>query len=739
MKEIRLNDQWTFYALPDDAPEGLPEGFPEACPGLSGEAVSLPHVFSRNGAPCRGRGVYSRLVPGDPAGENAWLSFEAVDQCCRVWIDGTEAGRHEGGYSRFRIPVPRDVLRKESFRVDVLADNRLNEHVSPHFGDFTVFGGIPRPVSLILCGKTCFDRGYWGTDGLVLRASPDENGGGVIRLETRILCGENASLRVRVTDPLEQPVAGDDFPCSPSLSLRIPGARLWRGREDPALYRLFAELLRDGQVADRVSLSFGFRRLGADGNGLRLNGQPVFLRGVAKHQDRAGVGPASSPEQIAEDFDLIDEVGANAVRLSHYQHPQAAYDECDRRGVLAWAEIPMLKMTEDPALRENAEKQLTELVLQNIHHPSVFCWGIQNEIAMFRDAPFMHENCRRMHRLIRELDPDRLSACANLYPLKPASRLNEITDVVGYNVYFGWYYGEIPDFGPWLDRFRAARPSAAFGITEYGVDANTALHSEAPKIKDYSEEYQALWHESVYPQIEARSWLWGSFVWNMFDFSSDRRTEGGLKGVNAKGLVTHDRKTRKDAFYYYKARWSDVPFVHLCSKRFTTRAQDRVDIRCYTNQPAVRLSVNGIPAGEIPAANGTVLFRDVPLQAGENRIEAEAGACRDSCAWILADEPDPSFRLPEAEGGPVRNWFLAEDDFRREGYFSIEDTANDLLDNPAARKVLETYVPALVRVMTEQSVIPLGLAMKSILTHDPDDIPDLKKINDDLNRIPNDD
>ena len=422
MKEICLNDQWTFYALPDDAPEGFPEDFAS----LPCESVSLPHVFSRGGQPCRGRGLYSRLVPGDSSGENAWLSFEAVDQCCRVWIDGTEAGRHEGGYSRFRIPVPREALRKERFRVDILADNRLNEHVSPHFGDFTVFGGIPRPVSLIVCGETCFDRGYWGTDGLVLRASADGDGSGLVRLETHILCGENASLRIRVLDSLERPVVEEEFPCGPSPSLRIPGVRLWRGREDPALYRLSAELVRNGQAADRVSLSFGFRRLEADGTGFRLNGQPVFLRGVAKHQDRAGIGPASAPEQIAEDFELIDEIGANAVRLSHYQHPQAAYDECDRRGILAWAEIPMLKMTEDPALQENAETQLTELVLQNIHHPAVFCWGIQNEIAMFRDAPFMHENCRRMHRLIRELDPDRLSACANLYPLKPASRLNEI-------------------------------------------------------------------------------------------------------------------------------------------------------------------------------------------------------------------------------------------------------------------------------------------------------------------------
>ena len=733
MKEIRLDSNWIFSFLPDSAPEGLPD----SVPGPAGESVSLPHVFSREGKPCRGRGVYSRAVSGNPAWKTGWLSFEAVDQCCRVWIDGVEAGSHAGGYSRFRIPVPPEALRKESFRVDILVDNRLNEHVSPHFGDFTVFGGIPRPVSLIACESACFDRGYYGTEGLILRASVDENGDGCVRLEPHVLCGASASLRISLADPEDREILREESPCGPSLSLCVPSPRLWRGRQDPALYTLRADLLLGETAVDQVTLPFGFRTLSADGSGLQLNGQPFFLRGVAKHQDRAVSGPAASPAEIAEDFDLIDRIGANAVRLSHYQHPRAAYDECDRRGILAWAEIPMLKMTEDPALQENAVSQLTELILQNIHHPSVFCWGIQNEIAMFRDAPFMHEACRNLHDLAKRLDPDRLSACANLYPLKPASKLNEITDIVGYNIYFGWYYGEMNDFGPWLDRFHEARPGVSLGITEYGVDANLALHSEEPVLKDYSEEYQALWHETVYPQIEARSWLWGSFIWNMFDFSSDRRNEGGQQGINAKGLVTHDRKTCKDAFWYYKSRWSPDPFLHLCSKRFTTRAREAVNVKCYTNQSAVRLSVNGKLFGEVSVVNGTALFRNVPLQMGENRISAEAGGCRDECVWVRAAEEDPSFRLPEAEGGPVRNWFLEEDSFRREGYFSLEDTANDLLEDPAARKVLETYVPALVRVMTKQSVIPLGLSMKSILNHDRDDSLDLKQINHDLNQIPN--
>ena len=734
MEQFLLTDQWHFTWLGNN-PEVLPS-VPET-DAFSGTAVCLPHTFSQNGQPCRGVGLYTRMLRGNPSWGAGYLSFDAVDQCCRIWIDGVEAGSHRGGYSRFRIPVPQETLRKERFRVDVLADNRLNEHVSPHFGDFTVFGGIPRPVSLLVCGETHFDRSYFGTDGLILRAGPDQDGNGLIRAETHIVSGEHASLQVRVLDPQGDEILQENRSCVPSFSLLVPAPRLWQGREDPAMYTLCAELITEGKTVDQVILSFGFRSLAADGSGLRLNGKPVFLRGVAKHQDRAEAGPGASPEQIEEDFRLIDEIGANAVRLSHYQHPQAAYNACDRRGILAWAEIPMLKMTEDPLLQENAVQQLTELILQNIHHPSVFCWGIQNEIAMFRDAPFMHENCRALHALAKALDPGRLSASANLYPLKPVSKLNEITDIVGYNVYFGWYYGEMQDYGPWLDRFHASQPGVSLGITEYGVDANLTLHSEAPAVKDYSEEYQALWHETVYPLISARSWLWGSFIWNMFDFSSDRRNEGGQKGINAKGLVTHDRKTRKDAFYYYKAVWSENPFLHLCAKRFQVRGREKADIKCYTNQPSVRLEVNGVSFGEISACNGAVLFRDIALRMGENRIRAEAGACTDSCVWIRADREDPAYRLPESEGGPVRNWFLEEDSFRREGYFSIEDTANDLLEDPAARKILEKHVPALVRIMTEQNVIPLGLSMKSILTHDPENLPDLKKINSELNRIQN--
>ena len=441
-----------------------------------------------------------------------------------------------------------------------------------------------------------------------------------------------------------------------------------------------------------------------------------------------------SREQIDEDFALIREIGANAIRLSHYQHPQHTYDRCDEDGLLCWAEVPMLKMTENGALYANIEQQLIELVLQNIHHPSIFCWGIQNEIGMFRDAPFMHEECRVLTALVKRLDPNRLVTAANLYNVKPASQLNAITDMVGYNLYFGWYYGEMPDYSKYLDNYHAQRPEMPLGISEYGVDCNVKLHSETPRVKDYSEEFQALWHETVYPVLQSKDYLWGSFIWNMFDFSSDRRSEGGVKYINGKGLVSHDRTLRKDAFYYYKAKWSAEPFVHLCASRFVRRARERIDVKIYTNLPRVTLWKDGekIGIGE-NNGNGTVLLRDVALAPGINQLWAVSGDCEDRCLFERVEKPEESYRLPEESGGAVRNWFLSDDDTVKEGYYSIMDTAEDVLSG--ARSVLVRFVPSLVEVL-DRDVIPLGLSMKSILSRELKNDPDtMLRINDALHQI----
>ena len=736
MKPYTLTDGWRFAKLPDLTPETFtPSVLPETF-----TPVTLPHTWYSDDDQYRGLAVYCREIAWEKDWETVYLSFDGADQRCIVYADGEKLGEHRGAYSRFRLLLPRPEAGVT--HLTVLVDNRLDETISPHFGDFTIFGGLYRPVQLLVCGKDRFDHAYFGTDGVIARASLLQDGRGVVRLEPHVITEDNAArILYELTGPAGEHAAGGEAPASQELVLTVPAPKRWNGRGETPLYILSATLLVHGVAADETTLRLGFRTLSLSSEeGLSLNGRHLPLHGVAKHQDIGFSYSAVTPDEIRNDFDMIREIGANAVRLSHYQHAQTACDCADELGLLVWAEIPMLKMTEDPALFENAKMQLKELILQDLHHPSICCWGIQNEIAMFKDAPYMHERCTALHELVKELDPDRFSASANLYPLKPKSKLNGITDMVGYNIYFGWYYGQMTDYADYLERFHAARPDVALGISEYGVDANLALHSEEPQIKDYSEEYQALWHETVYPQIEARRFLWGSFVWNMFDFSSSRRNEGGVKFVNGKGLVSRDRQVRKDAFYYYKARWSDEPFVHLCGHRFTKRCKEAVDVKVYTNQETVQLFLNGVLHAEgTNNGNGTVVFSAIPLQEGDNRLEVRSGSLSDALTFERVDAPDPSYALPEAAGGEVKNWFLT-DDFTRQGYFSVNDTANDVLDDPAARAVLEKYVPGLVRVMTEQNVIPLGLSIKSILSHEGDPAETavlIKKVNAELNDIEN--
>ncbi len=728
MNRISLNAGWQFIKLP--------RGIPVERENLDWETVSLPHTWYREEDPYHGLVLYRREIGVGKAWKKAFLEFEGADQRCRVFVNGKEIGEHNGAYARFRFPVPEAALKSGELRIEALLDNRVSADVSPNFGDFTIFGGLYRNVNLLVTSEDHFDYCYYGTDGVIARAAVQDDGSGLLALEPHVCTErEDACIVYTLTGPEGELAAESTAPAKESVSLRVPEPKLWNGKKAPELYTLRAELQIDGETADEAEIRVGFRTVSmSPDDGLRLNGEHIKLCGVAKHQDRAGVFSAVSREQIDEDFALIREIGANAIRLSHYQHPQHTYDRCDEDGLLCWAEVPMLKMTENGALYANIEQQLIELVLQNIHHPSIFCWGIQNEIGMFRDAPFMHEECRVLTALAKRLDPNRLVTAANLYNVKPASQLNAITDMVGYNLYFGWYYGEMPDYSKYLDNYHAQRPEMPLGISEYGVDCNVKLHSETPRVKDYSEEFQALWHETVYPVLQSKDYLWGSFIWNMFDFSSDRRSEGGVKYINGKGLVSHDRTLRKDAFYYYKAKWSAEPFVHLCARRFVKRCRETVDVKVYTNQNAVTLFVNGAERGTLSNnGNGTVLFRDVALEPGENRLKAVSGELADSLIFERVEIAEESYRLPEETSGPVRNWFLSDDDTVKEGYYSIMDTAEDVLSG--ARSVLVRFVPSLVEVL-DRDVIPLGLSMKSILSRELKNDPDtMLRINDALHKI----
>ncbi|MBE6003816.1 MAG: hypothetical protein E7232_07005 [Lachnospiraceae bacterium] len=751
--------------------------------------VALPHTWYRDDDPYRGLVLYQKTIQPDPDWKHVFVDIPGADQHAVVLADDRKIGEHRGAYGAFRCEIPEELLSHREVDLKIFLTNVHDEGISPLTGDFTVFGGLYRGVNLLVTEhESFFDPTYYGTSGVILRTGIDGNTG-VLRAEIHAHMEPGVEIKAEITDPLgrltdaliseeqyektdisgihydkakmscetvvsvkvntdfEELVSEKDVSekkgtaaITKTMICRVPEVVLWNGKAAPNLYKVKLKLVREGETIDEVELETGFRDINMTADrGLFLNGEHIKINGVAKHQDFKGCFNAVSRENIQKDFELIDEIGANSVRLSHYQHPQYTYELADKKGYLVWAEIPMLKMTDNEELKADAEEQLRELILQNIHHPSIYCWGIQNEIGMFRDAEFMHEELEKMKQLSHELDPSRLVTAANLYTVKFRSKLNSVTDMIGYNIYFGWYYGEMQDYRDYLDRFHSERPEMPLGVSEYGVDANIRLHSEVPMVRDYSEEYQALYHETVYPIFESRDYLYGSYVWNMFDFHSGLRKEGGQENINAKGLVSYDRNIRKDAFYYYKAKWSQEKFIHICSGRFVNRAKERIDIKVYTNLMDAELFVDGINFGHgRNDGNGRIIFSDVSLHEGENRIKAAAEGLQDECVFVRVDSEDESYRLPDSNAGQaVKNWFLSEDDVVREGYFSIKDTANDILENPDARAVLEKHLPSLVKFMTEKDVIPLGLSMQSIISRDIPEGLDLKELNRELNQIKN--
>lgn len=660
------------------------------------QEVTLPHVWNKENPKEEGPVLYRYYIEIDELSEDTlyYLDFGAVAGACTVWLNGTKIGTHRGGYARFRFALSTAIKKGEN-ELLVLADNTRYDDIAPLGGDFSNYGGIYRMVELIRTNTTHFDLLYYGTSGLFL--TPHTNG--TVQVESRLV-GMQSSMQIEYTILDGESIVAQTH-CSvddTKVSMKVEQPHFWNGKVDPHLYTCQARILDNGKCLDEVSLPFGFRSMELSSeHGFSLNGEQMVLCGVAKHQDYEGVACATTKEQMDEDMALIKEIGANAVRLSHYQHPDYFYDLCDKEGMIVWAEIPMLGMPDgNDGVVENAKQQLTELILQCAHHPSIICWGIQNEIAMMGESLEMYRKTEELNALVKELDSTRLTASANLYCVKNKSQLNYITDMLGYNIYFGWYYDEMEDYNPFFDKFHADNPQIPLGVSEYGVDCSVTLHATEPKRKDYSEEFQCLYHETVYPMIRNRSWLWGSFVWNMFDFGSSIRDEGGVKGKNCKGLVSFDRKIKKDSFYYYKAWWSKEAFVHVAGRRFVNRCGETTTIKVYSNQPEVTLEVNGKTFGSL-VGERVFTFEQVPMNLGENSIRVFAGVLQDEITIIGVNQPDESYIYhdPNPEFN-VKNWFTmgqSKEELFPENYFSIMDEMGTLSANQEAWALLEQEVP----------------------------------------------
>lgn len=461
----------------------------------------------------------------------------------------------------------------------------------------------------------------------------------------------------------------------------IPNVHLWNGKKDPYLYTAEVSLENAKETLDAVSTRFGCRFYEIDPEkGFILNGESYPLRGVSRHQDRWGYGNALLPEHHREDIELICELGATTIRLAHYQHDQYFYDLCDEKGLVIWAEIPYIS-NHMPAGRENTISQMKELITQNYNHPSIVVWGLSNEITMSgKSTEDLLENHNILNDMVHEMDKTRLTTMAVVSMCDIHDPYIQIPDVVSYNHYFGWYGGNTSMNGPWFDNFHKEFPNIPVGVSEYGCEALN-WHTSNPKQGDYTEEYQAHYHEELIKQLYTRPYIWATHVWNMFDFGADARNEGGENGQNHKGLITFDRKYKKDAFYAYKAWLSDEPFVHICGKRYVDRVEDVTKVTVYSNFPEIELFVNGQSLGKQESKEHFFYF-EVP-NAGESALKAVAGDCTDESHIRKVDTFNEEYRLKEK--GAVLNWF---DITEVEGCYSLNDTIEDIMKAPEGAQLL---------------------------------------------------
>lgn len=648
-----------------------------------GTAVNLPHTWNAEDGQDGGNDYYRGVCwyvkkfskPDLDDGEEAWLEFEGAAMTAEIYVNNKKLARHEGGYSTFRVNITPALNEGENL-LAVSVDNRKNRTVYPQKADFTFYGGLYRPVRFLIVPAAHFRLDYYGGSGI--RVTPklsDDLKSAEVTVEAWVN-GLADHVKFTVGDKISDAEVVDGY--AQSVFVLDP-VHLWNGTDDPYLYTAQAEL----DSGDCVKTFFGCRSIAFDPDqGFLLNGKSYRLCGAARHQDRLALGSALTNAEHDEDMALLREMGANTVRLAHYQHSQYFYDLCDRYGMIVWAEIPYI--TEHmPEARENTLSQMTELVVQNYNHPSIICWGLSNEITATGGVnEDMKANHRLLYDLCHRLDSTRPTAMAHAFMLDMDDPFVMMADIRSYNLYYGWYLGEMEDNDTWFDDFHSAHPDAVIGLSEYGADANPAYQNDKPERGDYSETYQALYHEHMLRMWSERPYIWAMHCWNMFDFAADGRNEGGKPGQNQKGLVTFDRKTKKDAFFIYKAYLSSDPFVHICGRRYADRPETVTEVKVYSNLPSVTLYVDGKEFAS-QTADKVFIFR-VPI-TGEHTIEARSGQVSDRISIRRVEAPNPAYY---ANGGPVVNWFDKPEEIVREGYYSILDTMGEVKKNPRGAALL---------------------------------------------------
>jgi len=730
-KIILLDKNWTFYKNPDST---------------QGEEVSLPHTWNAVDGQDGGNDYYRGTCkyechfsrPELETDGKAYLEFDGAAMTADVVINGTKAVHHEGGYGAFRADITQYL--KDENKLEVYVDNSDNTKVYPQKADFTFYGGLYRMVKLVTVSKNHFELDYAGGTGIKVTPEVTLTDAAAKKADAKVtvelwMVGDAEAVTVTIDGQQKETPVENGYA---KAVFDLANVHLWDGVDDPYLYTAKAEL-SDG---DSVETTFGCRSFSIDPQkGFFLNGRSYPLRGVSRHQDRAGAGNALTNEMHREDMEIIKELGANTIRLAHYQHAQEFYDLCDENGMIVWAEIPYITMHMSDGT-ENTLSQMRELVVQNYNHPSIVCWGLSNEItAASAVNEELLENHRKLNDLCHALDTTRPTVMADVFMLETDSPMLEIPEMNSYNLYFGWYLGELEQNDSFLDAYHKTYPDRVIGLSEYGADANPAYHSANPERGDYTEEYQCIYHEHMAKMIEERPYLWATHVWNLFDFAADGRDEGGKHGVNQKGLVTIDRKLKKDAFYLYKAYWSKTPFVHVCGRRYVERTEDVTEIKVYSNEQSVTLFVDGV---ERETSEGSKVFKfKVPI-TGTHKIRAVSGTCEDEITVKKVEKSNPDYIFNKQ--GDVVNWF-DRDDFKADHY-SISDTLGELAQNEMANAIVQRLMaqasasrgdvaesvkdnPALQRMMQRMTLVSLLKQAGDAVSEEQ-----MKALNNALQKIP---
>ena len=631
------------------------------------QSLSLPHCWGQEQAergqpPLRTTGWYRRILElGQPQpGRRYFLRFEAAASEAEVFVNGQSVGQHRGGFGAFCFEITRQLAAGGTNLLAARVWNTNTTTLAPLSGDFPQYGGLYRPVQLIETEVACFTPTDHGSPGVAWLQAGVNKQEAVLDVTAQISNGSRRGTALtlvgRVVDAEGREVAAIERAitlapdvCEPhTLRVTVKNPHLWQGRKDPYLYRAIVELRDANGIRDKVEQPLGLRSFHIDPDrGFFLNGEPYHLHGVNRHQEVRGKGWAISEADQDLDMEFLKEIGATVVRCAHYQHSDYFYSLCDRNGILVWAELPQVdRIGSSEAFADSSRSQLRDLIRQNINHPSIFCWSLFNELRPGGRNPDPHRLLQDLKILANGEDPTRPTIAATATTNLPA--MNRIPDQLGWNVYYGWYsdWGPLSEYGPMREGYRDTSLHGGYCVSEYGAGANINQHEQNPRKPRndgqwHPEEYQSLLHEYAWPQLKSAPYIWGTFVWVMFDFTSYWRNEGGVRGLNNKGLITADRKTRKDAFYYYKANWSEEPVLHITSRRDTTRTNAITDVKVYANTRTVELLLNGASQGiRTNDGNAVFIWRDLRLKSGSNHVAAQAthnGArLKDECAWTLA-------------------------------------------------------------------------------------------------------